>query len=159
ALDLFEKENCDVVISLGGGSCIDTAKAIAVLVSNGGYIGDYTGGAKIAAAAPIPHIAIPTTAGTGSEATDATVIMNTTNDVNVMSIRPHLLLGDVCVEPRLMQWLRKGVTATYREHALTHAGEAYISVCAQPMTDTLALSAMQLIVDNLKLAYDYGDNV
>src|SRR5690625_7093145 len=48
ALDLFEKENCDVVISLGGGSCIDTAKAIAVLVSNGGYIGDYTGGAKIA---------------------------------------------------------------------------------------------------------------
>src|SRR5690625_4404717 len=103
ALDLFEKENCNVVISLGGGSCIDTAKAIAVLVSNGGYIGDYMGGAKIADAAPIPHIAIPTTAGTGSEATDATVIANTTKDVKVMIKQPAFLPGVAIVDPILTQ--------------------------------------------------------
>lgn len=81
-LQLLQKENCDVIISVGGGSCIDTAKAIAVVATNGGYIGgDYMKMAKVAASAPIPHIAIPTTAGTGSEATDATVITNTISDV------------------------------------------------------------------------------
>src|SRR5690625_4480567 len=159
ALDLFEKENCDVVISLGGGSCIDTAKAIAVLVSNGGYIGDYTGGAKIAAAAPIPHIAIPTTAGTGSEATDATVIMNTTKDVKVMIKQPAFLPGVAIVDPILTQSSPKSVTAATGVDALSHAVEAYLSKCAQPMTDTLALSAMQLIVDNLQTAYENGENV
>ena len=159
ALDLFEKENCDVVISLGGGSCIDTAKAIAVLVSNGGYIGDYTGGAKIAAAAPIPHIAIPTTAGTGSEATDATVIMNTTKDVKVMIKQPAFLPGVAIVDPILTQSSPKSVTAATGVDALSHAVEAYLSKCSQPMTDTLALSAMQLIVDNLQTAYEDGENV
>ena len=77
----MQKENCDVIISVGGGSCIDTAKAIAVVATNGGYIGDYMKMAKVAASVPIPHIAIPTTAGTGSEATDATVITNTISDV------------------------------------------------------------------------------
>ena len=80
-LQLLQKENCDVIISVGGGSCIDTAKAIAVVATNGGYIGDYMKMAKVAAYSPIPHIAIPTTAGTGSEATDATVITNTKSDV------------------------------------------------------------------------------
>jgi alcohol dehydrogenase class IV len=59
----FKETKCDVIISLWGGSCIDTAKAIAILVTNGGYIGDYMGGAKIASISPVPHIAIPTTAG------------------------------------------------------------------------------------------------
>src|SRR5699024_1662399 len=157
-LDLFEKENCDVVISLGGVSCIDTAKAIAVLVSNGGYIGDYTGGAKIAAVAPIPYIAIPTTTGTGSEATVDTVIMNTRHDVKIMIKHPAFLPGVAIVDPILTQSSPNSVTAATGVDALSHAVEAYLSKCAQPMTDTLALSAMQLIVDNLQTAYENGEN-
>src|SRR5690625_4938858 len=159
ALDLFEKENCNVVISLGGGSCIDTAKAIAVLVSNGGYIGDYMGGAKIADAAPIPHIAIPTTAGTCSEATDATVIANTSYDVKMMIKQPSILPAVTIVDPVLTQSSPKNVTAATGVDALSHAVEAYLSQCSQPMTDTLALSAMQLIVDNLLTAYEDGENL
>ncbi len=90
-LDILASEECDVIISVGGGSCIDTAKAIAVVATNGGYIGDYMNLQKIAEIPPIPHIAIPTTAGTGSEATDATVITNTTNDVKMMIKQPAFL--------------------------------------------------------------------
>lgn len=159
ALDLFKKENCDVVISLGGGSCIDTAKAIAVLASNGGYIGEYMGEKKIADVAPIPHIAIPTTAGTGSEATDVTIITNTTNDVKMMIKQPAFLPEKAIVDPLLTQSSPKNVTAATGVDALSHAIEAYISKQSQPMTDTLALSAMQLIVDNLLTAYENGNNV
>jgi alcohol dehydrogenase class IV len=83
ALEMLESEACDVVLSLGGGSCIDTAKAIVVLENNGGYIGDYIGGQKDCTPPRIHHIALPTTAGTGSEATDVTVITNTTTDVKM----------------------------------------------------------------------------
>src|SRR5699024_1837705 len=76
ALSLYEKDKCDFVISLGGGSCIDTAKAVAVVATNGGYIGDYMSCKKRVVVRPLLHIAIPTTAGTGSEVTDVTVISN-----------------------------------------------------------------------------------
>ena len=91
ALSLFKEKKCDVIISLGGGSCIDTAKAVAILATNDGYIGDYMGGAKLVTQAPIPHIAIPTTAGTGSEVTDATVITNTSNDEKMMIKQPQFM--------------------------------------------------------------------
>jgi alcohol dehydrogenase class IV len=91
ALALFKREQCNVMISLGGGSCIDTAKAVAVLAANGGEISDYMGNQKMADKRPIPHIAIPTTAGTGSEVTDATVITNTKTDVKMMIKQPAFL--------------------------------------------------------------------
>src|SRR5699024_12555339 len=91
SLDLFLKTECDVIVSIGGGSCIDTAKAVAVLATNGGYIGDYMGGKKIATHDPIPHLAVPTTAGTGSEATDVTVIDNTETKVKMMIKQPAFL--------------------------------------------------------------------
>lgn len=159
ALDLFKEEKCDIVISLGGGSCIDTAKAITVLATNGGYIGEYMGEKKIADAAPIPHIAIPTTAGTGSEATDATVILNTENDEKMMIKQPVFMPATAIVDPLLTLSSPKSVTAATGVDALSHAIEAYISRRSHPMTETLALSAMQLIVDNLLTAYEDGDNV
>ncbi|PMY01345.1 alcohol dehydrogenase, partial [Pseudomonas sp. MPR-R5A] len=91
ALEMFQKRQCDLVISIGGGSCIDTAKAVAVLAANGGYIGDFMGGKKLAEQEPVPHIVIPTTAGTGSEATDVTVITNTSNDVKMMIKQPAFM--------------------------------------------------------------------
>lgn len=154
ALALFKEEHCNLIISLGGGSCIDTAKAVAVLATNDGYIGDYMGGAKLVTHAPIPHIAIPTTAGTGSEVTDVTVITNTSNEEKMMIKQPHFMPAVAIVDPMLSMSSPKKVTAATGVDALSHAVEAYLSKRAQPMTDTLALSAIELIVSNLKTAYD-----
>ncbi|WP_246943895.1 iron-containing alcohol dehydrogenase [Bacillus pinisoli] len=159
SLALLLKENCDVVISLGGGSCIDTAKAIAVLATNGGYIGDYRGGKKLASQKPLPHIAIPTTAGTGSEATDVTVITNTMNDVKMMIKQPAFMPDVAIVDPLLTLSSPKHVTAATGVDALSHAIEAYLSRKSHPMTDTMALSAMKLLVENMLTAYNDGDNI
>lgn len=159
SLELLQKEQCDVIISLGGGSCIDTAKAIAVVATNGGYIGDYMGGAKLADKQPIPHIAIPTTGGTGSEATDATVITNTSNDVKMMIKQPVFMPNVAIVDPLLSISSPKSITAATGVDALSHAIESYISIRSQPMTDILALSAMELIVNNLQTAYEDGENL
>ncbi|WP_143414585.1 iron-containing alcohol dehydrogenase [Halobacillus massiliensis] len=159
AVSLCEKENCDVVISIGGGSCIDTAKAVAVLATNGGYIGDYMGGNKKASIDPFPHIAVPTTAGTGSEATDATIITNTTTDVKMMIKQPAFMPDIAIVDPLFTMSSPQNVTAATGVDALSHAVEAYISRKSHPMTDVLALSAMKLIVTNIEKAYENGDDL
>lgn len=159
ALSLFKEKNCDVIISLGGGSCIDTAKAIAVLATNGGYIGDYMGEAKYAGNSPVPHIAIPTTAGTGSEVTDATIITNVSNDEKMMIKQPAFMPAVAIVDPLLSMSSPKKVTAATGIDALSHAVEAYLSKKAQPMTDILALSAIKLIVTNIKTVYKDPDNL
>ncbi|SFB38537.1 alcohol dehydrogenase [Lentibacillus halodurans] len=159
ALDVLKQEKCDVIISLGGGSCIDTAKSVAVLATNGGYIGDYMGGNKIAEVKALPHVAIPTTAGTGSEATDATVITNTTNDVKMMIKQPVFLPEMAIVDPLLTMSAPEHVTAATGVDALSHAIEAYISRQSHPMTDMMALSAMKLIINNITKAYQDKDNI
>ncbi|MYL42627.1 iron-containing alcohol dehydrogenase [Virgibacillus salexigens] len=159
ALELMEEKSCDVIISIGGGSCIDTAKAVSVLAVNGGYIGDYRNRNKTITKAPIAHIAIPTTAGTGSEATDATVITNKANDVKMMIKQPAFMPEVAIVDPLLTISSPKHVTAATGIDALSHAIEAYISRQSQPMTDTLALSAMKLIVDHIEAAYEHGENL
>lgn len=159
SLALFQENSCDFIISLGGGSCIDTAKAVAVLATNGGYIGDYMGNKKVANITPIPHIAIPTSAGTGSEATNVTVITNTTSDVKMMIQQSAFLPIVAIVDPLLTKSSPQSVTAATGVDALTHAIEAYISKKSQPMTDTMALSAMKLIIGNLFTAYEDGENI
>lgn len=159
SLALFKKTECDVIISLGGGSCIDTAKAVAVLVTNGGYIGDYMGGAKIVSSSSVPHIAIPTTAGTGSEVTDATVITNTKNDEKMMIKQPQFMPAVAIVDPLLSLSSPQKITAATGIDALSHAVEAYLSKKAHLMTDTLALSAIRLIVTNIKKVYENPNDV
>jgi alcohol dehydrogenase class IV len=159
SLEVLQKENCDVIVSLGGGSCIDTAKAIAVLSTNGGFIGDYMGNGRIAGIKAMPHIAIPTTAGTGSEATDVTVITNTSNDVKMMIKQPAFMPDVAIVDPMLTISSPKSVTAATGVDALSHAVEAYLSKKSHPLTDTIALSAMELIVDNLLPSYHDGENL
>lgn len=159
ALALFLKEQCDLIISVGGGSCIDTAKAVAVLVTNGGYIGDYMGGKKLAIEAPVPHIAIPTTAGTGSEATDVTVITSSSTDVKMMIKQPAFMPSVAIVDPMLTLSSPQNVTSATGVDALSHAVEAYLSKKAHPMTDTIAISAMKLIVANILTAYNDGGNI
>jgi alcohol dehydrogenase class IV len=160
ALDLFITEKCDILISLGGGSCIDTAKAVSVIASNGGVIGDYAGaGGKVALLQPIPHIAIPTTAGTGSEATDVTVITNAVTDVKLMVKQPAFMPTAAIVDPLLTITSPPHITAATGVDALSHAVEAYLSKKANPISDTLSLSAMKLIVANLFRAYEDGENL
>jgi alcohol dehydrogenase class IV len=159
SLLLFKQEECDLIISLGGGSCIDTAKAVAVLATNGGYIADYIHERITAEAPPIPHIAIPTTAGTGSEATDVTIITNTTNDVKMMIKQPAFMPDAAIVDPLLTISSPKQVTAATGVDALSHAIEAYLSKKSHPMTDNLALSAMKLIVGSILTAYNDGTNI
>lgn len=159
ALDALQQNDCDVIISVGGGSCIDTAKAVAVVATNGGYIGDYMNQKKLANETPIPHIAIPTTAGTGSEATNATVITDTTNDIKMMIKQPAFMPNVAIVDPVLTLTSPPTITAATGIDALSHAVESYLSRLAHPYTDMLALSAMKLIVENMLTVYEDGDNL
>lgn len=101
ALNLCLREQCDVIVAVGGGSCIDAAKAVAVVATNGGYIGDYMGENSTIKEQPIPLIAIPTTAGTGSEVTNVTVITNTKEDIKMMIKHPSFLPNVAIVDPIL----------------------------------------------------------
>ena len=117
------------------------------------------GGAKDAAISPVPHIAVPTTAGTGSEVTDATVITNVSNDEKMMIKQRAFMPAVAIVDPLLSMSSPKKVTAATGVDALSHAVEAYLSKRAQPMTDNLALSAIKLIVSNLKRVYENPNDV
>lgn len=158
ALQVFKTEGCDLIISIGGGSCIDTAKAVAVIATNEGEISEFMGGKRLVENTAIPHIAIPTTAGTGSEATDVTVITSTKNDVKMMIKQPAFMPTCAIVDPLLTKSVPKSVTAATGVDALSHAIEAYLSKKSHPLTDMFAISAMKLIINSIKTAYDDGDN-
>jgi alcohol dehydrogenase class IV len=159
SLTICKEQGCDTLVALGGGSCLDTAKAAAVLMTNGGHIRDYVGSQKPFANKPLPLIAVPTTAGTGSEVTKVTVIIDTENDVKMMLSRPELLPVVAIVDPTLTLSCPPSVTAATGVDALCHAIEAFISRRAQPVTDTWALQAIELIMKYLRLAYEQGDNM
>lgn len=154
---IYKSENCDFLIALGGGSPIDTMKAISAVVSNGGDIDDYMG-REIEKRIP-PLVAVPTTAGTGSEATQFTIITDTARDIKML-LKGPLLISDIAViDPQFTVTAPKRVTAFTGLDALTHAIEAYTSKKAQPMSDTFALSAVQRIFRFLPAAYDNGNDI
>ncbi|PLT32741.1 iron-containing alcohol dehydrogenase [Bacillus sp. V5-8f] len=159
ALELCLREQCEVIVAIGGGSCIDAAKAVAVLATNGGYIGDYMGGKTPIEKDPLPLIAIPTTAGTGSEVTNVTVITNTKDDIKMMIKHPAFLPCVAIVDPTLTISTPPHVTAATGVDALCHAIEAYISRKSQPLTDNMALSAIESIVNYLRRAYENGEDL
>ncbi|QZT34891.1 iron-containing alcohol dehydrogenase [Caldalkalibacillus thermarum TA2.A1] len=159
ALQMLQEQNCDLIVAVGGGSCIDTAKAVAVVATNGGYIGEYVGGQKPITKEPVPLIAIPTTAGTGSEVTSVTVITNTTADVKMMIKHPAFIPAVAIVDPLLTVTSPPKVTAATGVDALCHAIEAYLSRMAQPLTDTLSLEAIRLISSSIRRAYQQGEDL
>lgn len=156
ALKLCRQNQCDVIVALGGGSCLDTAKAVAVMANNEGYIGDYMGGKKAIEHEPLPLICLPTTAGTGSEVTDVTVITNTSEEIKMMIKHPAFLPKVAVVDPNLSKTAPPKVTAATGIDALCHAVEAYISRRSQPLTDTLALAAIEKIINSIEKAYQNG---
>ncbi|MBP1931075.1 iron-containing alcohol dehydrogenase [Ammoniphilus resinae] len=159
ALTLCQKEACDVIVAVGGGSCIDTGKAVAVMMTNEGKLNDYVGNKKLFTEKPLPLIAVPTTAGTGSEATKVTVITDTITEVKMMISQPELLPRVAIVDPLLTISCPPSVTAATGVDALCHAIEAYISRRSQPVTDTLALKSIELIMGNLRFAYNQPDDL
>jgi len=154
-LKAYRENGCDFLIAVGGGSPMDTAKAIAVMVTNTGSIEDYQGLGKIPQKGK-PIIAIPTTAGTGSEVTPYTIITDAKRDVKMLIGSPFLTPEIAIVDSRLTLTLPQDITAATGIDALTHAIEAYVSVKAQPMSDIFCLSAIELISGNLRQAWTNG---
>lgn len=157
-LNLLKSEKCDVIIACGGGSPIDAAKAIGAMATHPGKIQDYKGINQLTNSC-MPLIAIPTTAGTGSECTIFTIITDTSCDVKMLIGSPELMPAVALVDPLLTMNMPQGVTASTGLDALTHAIEAYVSVKAQPMTDVLALSAISLISECLPQAWANPENL
>ncbi len=155
---LFLEGECDILIACGGGSPIDVAKAVRVLATNQGAIEDFMGFNKIGKPGA-PLIAIPTTAGTGSEATMVTIITDSSRDVKMLIGSPYLLPGVALVDPSMTVKMPRGLTAATGLDALTHAIEAYVSVKAQPLTDILALSAIKKIGRFLPQAWADPENL
>lgn len=139
----------DCVVGFGGGSPMDTAKALAVLAVHGGQIADYKV-PHVQDAPGLPIIAIPTTAGTGSEATRFTVITDEISDEKMLCAGLAYLPVAALVDYELTLTMPRRLTADTGIDALTHAIEAYVSRKANPFSDGLALSAMRLIAPNLR---------
>jgi alcohol dehydrogenase len=157
-LATFREVRADIIVAVGGGSPIDTGKAIAALSSNPGRISDYMGANKIPRVCA-PLVAIPTTAGTGSEVTPFTIITNTETDVKMLISSPRILPVVALVDPLMTLKMPRSITAATGLDALTHAIEAYTSIRAQPLTDTFALRAIHLISRNIRVAYSYPDDL
>ncbi|MEE9365845.1 MAG: iron-containing alcohol dehydrogenase [Dehalococcoidales bacterium] len=157
-LEAFRGNGCDCLLAVGGGSPMDTAKAISVMATNEGSIADYMGLGKVPRKGS-PVIAVPTTAGTGSEVTPFTIITDTRRDVKMLIGSPFLMPELAIVDPQLTVLLPPDVTAATGIDALTHAIEAYVSVKAQPISDLFCLAAIELIAGNLQKAWADGKNL
>ena len=147
----------DSVVSLGGGSSIDTAKAIGLLVANGGCFSDYKVPNPIPEVGP-PHVAIPTTAGTGSEVSRFTVISDSGSEEKMLIAGSALVPTAAVVDYELTMSMPKRLTADTGTDSLTHAIEAYVSRKANRFTDTFALSAMKTIWTELPIAFHQPAN-
>lgn len=154
---LYQEEKCDFLVGLGGGSPIDSMKAIAMITEYGGKPADYMGKTIIRRLPPMA--AIPTTAGTGSEATQFTIITDRSSQVKMLLKGPSLMPDVAVIDPRFTITAPPKITAATGVDALTHAIEAYTSRKAQPLSDTFALSACRRIFGSLKNAWEHGEDV
>ena len=145
----YLESGCDVVVAVGGGSAIDAAKAIAVLVSNGGTIFDYEGIDRIERPVP-PLVAAPTTAGTGADVSQFAVITDTVRGLKATLIGKTLVPDISLTDPRLLVTMPDWLGATTGLDALTHGIEAYVSRAASFLTDQHALSAVSLVGRHLE---------
>lgn len=155
-LELYKAEKCDFLVALGGGSPIDSMKAIGSLVKNGGSISDYMG--KVIDVEMPPMVAIPTTAGTGSEATQFTIITDTKRDIKMLLKGKCLIPSLAVIDPQFTMTAPPKITAATGLDALCHAVEAYTSRRAQTLSDAFAMSAVKRIFKYLPAAFHDGQN-
>jgi len=149
----------DAMVAIGGGSVIDCAKAIGVLVSHGGErIKDFEGRTKVKKLI-LPFVAVPTTAGTGSEVTFSAVITDTENNYKMTVRSPYMAAKVAMLDPELTVTVPPHITASTGMDALTHAIEAYTVKVSEPVSDALALYAVELITHNLARAVKGGGDI
>lgn len=156
-LHALRESGADLIVALGGGSAIDAAKAIAVLATNPGPLPAYAGYHQIPRAG-LPLIAVPTTAGTGSEATRVSVITDTARAVKMMLLDRHLLPAVALVDDELSRSMPPALTAHVGVDTLTHGIEAFVSRKASGLTDPLALSCIRLTARHLPTAWSQPDH-
>ena len=155
-LKVYKENGCDFLVALGGGSPIDSMKAIGSLVVNGGNISDYMG--KVIDVEMPPLVAIPTTAGTGSEATQFTIITDTKKDIKMLLKGKVLMPKLAIIDPQFTMPAPPKITAATGLDALCHAVEAYTSRKAQTLSDSFAMSAVKRIFKSLPVAFKDGKN-
>lgn len=160
-VDLARKENCDFVISIGGGSVIDAGKAIAAMLTNEGELLDYLeiiGRGQTLQKRPAPFIAIPTTAGTGAEVTRNAVLASPEHKVKVSLRSPLMLPTLAIIDPELTYDLPPALTASTGMDALTQLIEPYVCLRANPMTDGFCIEGIQCAARSLREAVSNGQN-
>jgi alcohol dehydrogenase class IV len=153
----FRGFGADSILAVGGGSALDVGKMIGVAVANPGPVSQFQGYHRVARSAP-PLVAVPTTAGTGSEATKVAVITDTSRNVKMMILDAKLMPTAAVVDYELTFSMPKPLTAHVGVDALTHGIEAYVSRKANPLTDPVALSCITKIHANLRLAWSDPEN-
>lgn len=157
-LKLARDAQCDLIIGLGGGSAMDVAKVISVLLTNEKPLNDLLGVNQVEKRG-VPKILIPTSAGTGSEVTPIVILTDQVEKLKKGIVSDFLFPEVAILDPELTVSLPPGATAASGMDALIHAIEAYTSVNATPMTDHLALRAIELVVSNIRGAWANGNNL
>jgi alcohol dehydrogenase class IV len=157
AAEQFGKESYDLLLGVGGGSSMDTAKGLSILLAHGGKGQDYGGVDKVPGPG-IPIFTLPTTAGTGSEVTNIAIFDDTEKGRKLGIVSPYLLARLALVDPTLTYGCPPKVTAASGIDALIHAIECYTGTKANTFSDALALEAMRLIAGNLRTAVKNGSD-
>ncbi|MDR0620613.1 MAG: iron-containing alcohol dehydrogenase [Deltaproteobacteria bacterium] len=156
--ELFKSSNADILVAVGGGSSIDAAKGVSLLTANPGPLRQYGGVGKVGAKGR-PLIAVPTTAGTGSEVTLFAVLSDLAADLKFTVTSTHVAPDVAVLDPELTLTLPPSLTASTGLDAITHAVEAFTSRISQPITDALALESLRLFYRWLPVAVNSGQNL
>ncbi|MDR2368093.1 MAG: iron-containing alcohol dehydrogenase [Deltaproteobacteria bacterium] len=154
-----DAQKFDVVIGLGGGSVMDSAKMLAALLAHDGHVRDYVGGSKVFGKFGAPTIMIPTTSGTGAEVTVNVVFKDKAAKLKRVAVSQYLMPNVAIVDPLYTMTVPAGVTAATGMDALTHAIEAYTAMKANPITDIFAEDAILRIGRSIRTAVTSGGNV
>lgn len=158
AADYARERGADMIVAVGGGSPLDTAKGVCILLTEGGRLNDYQG-FNLLERPLTPLVAIPTTSGTGSEVTSFAVIRDEEQQVKLTFASPFLAPDVAILDPELTLSLPPRLTAATGMDTLTHAIETYVSTNANPMSDGLALSAIDLTANYLRQATFQGSDL
>lgn len=157
-VQIYQTNHCDFIVAIGGGSVIDCAKAIGIIVSNGGNILDYEGVDKIVLPIP-PLICIPTTAGTSADVSQFSIILNTSSHVKIAIISKAIVPDLALIDPVPLTSMDPFLTACTGMDAMVHAFEAYVSNASSYFTDIHAYQAVKLIYHYLPLCMKEPDNI
>lgn len=155
---IYNAEDCDAIIAIGGGSPMDLAKGVGIVVTNGGNILEYEGIDQVPVPMP-PLVCIPTTGGTAADVSQFAIINNTAEKVKIAIVSKSVIADIALIDPQTLCTMNPYLSACTGLDALVHAVEAYVSNASAPITDLHALSAIKLIVENLQKTITEPNNI